>query len=1324
MPEIHIGQDANGCTIVQGDGNHVQITIVQERRVVPEPPAPPPPIGPNPYQGLAAFTERTAKHFFGREALIQDLWSAFQGLHAGLAGQPSTRLLAILGPSGSGKSSLIRAGLFPELVRRPLPGFQRSRAAVLTPGGHPLEALARVILRLAGSEVSPEATASKAALMRAPGPAGAHDGLRRCVDSLPDIEQSPVILVIDQFEELFTLCRDPAERAAFIANVLHAASDTPPRASVILTLRSDFFRELAQHPRLQSTLSDPRCYRLILGMSDDELRRAIAEPARIAGHPFSDDFINALIDQVKARDGALPLLQFTLTRVWEGLGAGVDPGVTLTRLGGIGGALAGEAERIYRGSGQAQRAIIRRAFLAMVSLGEGTRDTRRRAPLRAIVARGETEEDVRAVLAPFARHDARLVTLSATIINDETIAEPTVEVTHEALFDHWADLKQWLLTDREDQRFHRRLFEATERWLEQKGSPWVGKELAELRDFHRRAASSMTTNEFRFFRASSLRSNLNLAAWIVAGLALMVVAVVAVVFFLREREAKLATDDALKAERDTRGELEKTLVTLEQALDGLRDSTRIIVAEQHLTREPWLAAALLVETRNPHQTQWAQAAFDATQQVLPARFLRQAQHPMVFSEGATWLFSAGENSSLRGYPLRGDPIVHILRGPLSGAVIALDAVDDADGQRIAALRGRAAGPRLSDDAQPGERGSTEPRGGLEVWRVGADGAALLGHAPGVEGRQIQQERGGRIAVQKGPGLVELWQIGPSGLERVGLDLPCELVDRGKLLCRTAKGPTLTTYGSPTTGVRQPFEDYALTNGEQGIHVDARAKGVEVHLAWNGAAFVKTGLKSSGELLFPTEGEDFFLAAQDGSVDVLRRAFTAGEVIGVSVCRIGKEQQCQPVPTDLDGFDAVTARDVVVHGRDAWRLFDRATFTERRHIPHPIRCTDGPRIAERQGRWIGCLMDEDLWLWGLGETSNVRRIAPEGDPWHAKFIAGGRVLTVEPGGSLASHRPTPGGVAVIAKRQLAGDLDSVFFAGDFAIALEYTSASLSITWVDLVGESPNERLGAPHLQPSEDRPPIAAHAKTRRILIGGTKPMFIDARQEPVTEGALPCERVWAVAIAPDGETAAIACSGELVMIALPSLRASSRLPLTDRQAEGNGLSSIAFSPTGDALVIGARDGTMARVTRKGAAWERSPLSSPHRAWIEEIEWDAGGLVSRGGDGRVVLWAPNADGLLQPLMTPSLAGEVVDAGLMADGSLMVATNDGLAWTWQAVASLEALRGSLAARSKYCPTVDERMTLLNDTREAAQAAADRCAVHWREVVTDASRGRASR
>lgn len=1311
MANIHIDQDANGCTIVQGDGNHVQITIVQERKVVPEPSAPPPPIGPNPYQGLAAFTELTASHFFGRETLIQDLWSAFQGLHAGLAGQPSTRLLAILGPSGSGKSSLIRAGLFPALVRRPLPGFQRSRAAVLTPGGHPLEALARVILRLHGSEVSPEATASKTALMRAPTPAGAYDGLRRCVDSLPDIEQSPVILVIDQFEELFTLCGAPAERAMFIANVLHAASDIPPRTSVILTLRSDFLRELAQYPRLQAILSDPRCYRLILGMSDDELRGAIAEPARIAGHPFSDDFVNALIDQVKERDGALPLLQFTLTRVWEGLGAGVDPGVTLTRLGGIGGALAGEAERIYRGSAPPQQAIIRRAFLAMVSLGEGTRDTRRRAPLRALVARGETEADVRAVLAPFARHDARLVTLSATIVNDQTIVEPTVEVTHEALFDHWTDLKQWLLTDREDQRFHRRLFEATERWLKQRGSPWAGKELAELRDFHRRAASSITTNEFRFFRASTFWSNLNLAAWIVAGLSIMVVAVVAIVFFLRERGAKLATEGAKLATEQALNREHDARVKLEGALDRLRDSTRIIVAEQHLAWEPWLAAALLVETRNPHQTQWAQAAFDATQQVLPARFIRQAQDPMVFSEDATWLFSAGGEGSLRGYTLRGEAIVHILRGPLSGPVTALDAAGDAGGQRLAALRG-------SEGA--------ESNGGLEVWQVAAGGVALLGHVPGVEGRQIQQEGGGRIAVLKDPGLVDLWEVGPSGLDRVALDLPCELVDRGKLLCKAAGGPMLTTYESPTTGARQPFEEYELNNSEQGTHVNARASGVDVHLAWNGSAFIKTGLKKSGDLFLGSDDEDFFLAAQDGSVDVLRRAITAGDVIGVSACRIGKELQCQPVPTDLDDFDAVTARDIVVHGRDTWRLFDRATFTERRLIPHPIRCTNGPRISERKGRWIGCGMDEELWLWDLGETSNVRRIAPRGHPIQ---IAGGRVLTVQPRGEgnvIASHRPTPGGVAVIAERQIMEGHDNIVFTGGLAVALEFHDRSPILTWIDLVGETPNRRFALPHLglQEPEGAPPMSVHAKTRRLLIGGTKLTFIEALQAPATEGALPCQRVRAIAIAPDGETAAIACDGELVLIDLPSLRSNSSLPLADRQGRDRGLSSIAFSPVGDSLVIGANDGAMARVIRRRDAWEQFPMNSPHRARIKEIEWNASGLVSRGSDGKIVVWMPNADGLLDPLMAPSIAGEVVDAGLMEDGSLLVATNDGLTWTWQATASLDALRSSLAARSRYCPTVDERMTLLNDTREAAQAATDSCTVHWREVVTDESRGNASR
>jgi len=339
---VAIGRDAHGNTILSGDGNVViihQLRSLEAEEVPAEPP-----LGPNPYKGLEAFTEADADRFFGREALIGALWERFRALHeadpdpdgAGL------RLLPVLGPSGSGKSSLVLAGLVPELARRPLPALQSPRVAIMTPGAHPIEALATVLARTATGDTAPVAKAREFAKeLRLKAAGGAHDGLRRIADAMPGIERSPLVVLVDQFEEAYSLCEDAAECDAFIANLLHAAGDAGRRVSVVLTMRSDFLGATIRHPRLNQLLSARAL--IVPAMGEDELRRAIAEPARRAGRPLDEATVELLLKETVGREGALPLLQFALQRIWEGLEKGVAAAETYRAIGGVGGTAVGLA---------------------------------------------------------------------------------------------------------------------------------------------------------------------------------------------------------------------------------------------------------------------------------------------------------------------------------------------------------------------------------------------------------------------------------------------------------------------------------------------------------------------------------------------------------------------------------------------------------------------------------------------------------------------------------------------------------------------------------------------------------------------------------------------------------------------------------------------------------------------------------------------------------------------------------------------------------------------------------------------------------------------
>jgi len=453
-------------------------------------------LGPNPYKSLQAFQETDADRFFGRETEIQILWKKLRSLYGN---ESSQRLLPIYGPSGSGKSSLARAGLIPELARHPLSGYDQARVAVLVPGNRPLEALATVLARIATNDPTPaEKSQEFERVLRRTSDSGNYDGLRRIANTLPDITISPLIVLVDQFEEVYTLCETQDERDAFIANLLCAASDRARCVSVIVTLRSDFLGQIQQDSQLNQLFSSQGF--LVPAMSEENLRDAIAKPAKQAGHPLDEATIQLLIEQTEGREGALPLLQFALTRIWEGLEKGVAPATTLEQIGGVGGALAGEAQRVYDELTDKQQEIARRLFLGLVQLGEGTRDTRRRVELALLRAQQDDEADFRTVLNRFSVPEVRLITLAA--VSEGT---DTAEVTHEALFEHWQQLDVWLNQSRNDIRFQRRLQDAARHWNNQdrpEGSLWRPPDLDLLKSFHERASNEMTPLEVEFFNAS------------------------------------------------------------------------------------------------------------------------------------------------------------------------------------------------------------------------------------------------------------------------------------------------------------------------------------------------------------------------------------------------------------------------------------------------------------------------------------------------------------------------------------------------------------------------------------------------------------------------------------------------------------------------------------------------------------------------------------------------------------------------------------------------------------------------------------------------------
>jgi uncharacterized protein YjbI with pentapeptide repeats len=472
----------------------IYLSHVQTEAESPQPDATK--LGDNPYRGLLAFRETDGDRFFGRETQIEQLWQKFCHLHED---KSTVRVLPIYGPSGSGKSSLARAGLIPALAKRPLPGRAHARLAVLVPGTHPLEALAMVLARIATNDPTPvEKSQEFERVLKTKSDEGNYEGLRRIANALPDIDFSPLIVLVDQFEEVYTYAlsseqaeRDAfiAERDAFIENLLCAAAEPTKRVSVILTLRSDFLGDTQQHPRLNKLFSSQGF--LVPIMQPEELEIAITKPAEQAGYKLDKAIVTLLVEQTQGREGTLPLLQFALTRIWEGLQNGVDPADTLDEIGGVGGALAGEAQRLYESLSSEEQAIARSIFLALVQVSEDSGDTRRRAVVSELIANDADEVRVWSIIYRFAEPRVRFL----VIFSDKQYGEmiEMIEVAHEALIRNWKQLKDWLNECREALRRKRKIEDAAEEWKYQKKSKdylLQGRSLRDAREFMQATAAN------------------------------------------------------------------------------------------------------------------------------------------------------------------------------------------------------------------------------------------------------------------------------------------------------------------------------------------------------------------------------------------------------------------------------------------------------------------------------------------------------------------------------------------------------------------------------------------------------------------------------------------------------------------------------------------------------------------------------------------------------------------------------------------------------------------------------------------------------------------
>ncbi|KAK1179821.1 PQQ-binding-like beta-propeller repeat protein [Streptomyces sp. NBS 14/10] len=397
-----------------------------------------------PYRGLARFEPDDAALFFGRDQLIDDL----------LRLTAHHRITAVVGASGSGKSSLLRAGLIPRLRATDNADLRPVALRVITPGAHPLR-----------------------------------DHEQRLVPK--EGEAGDTWLVVDQMEELYALCTDPEERTAFIDRLLTAAAPDS-RLRVLIAVRADFFGRLADHRPLADALREATL--LVPPMNRDELREAVVKPAQAAGLIVERTLTARIIDEVDGEPGALPLMSHALLETWH---RRKGRALTLTAYeaaGGVHGAIAQTAEDLYTHLTPDQASCARRALLRLITPGEGAQDTRRPAP------REELETDTSPVTAEVLE---RLVKTRLVILDGST-----VHLAHEALIAAWPRLRKWIDEDRNRLRLHRRLTEAAHTWQtlgRDPGALYRGTRLATAEESFPTADahSDLTPRERDFLTSSS-----------------------------------------------------------------------------------------------------------------------------------------------------------------------------------------------------------------------------------------------------------------------------------------------------------------------------------------------------------------------------------------------------------------------------------------------------------------------------------------------------------------------------------------------------------------------------------------------------------------------------------------------------------------------------------------------------------------------------------------------------------------------------------------------------------------------------------------------------
>ncbi|SEH01166.1 WD40 repeat [Nonomuraea solani] len=1116
-----------------------------------------------PYLGLRTFQPQDARLFAGRERLVAALRERLL----------ADSFLVVVGPSGSGKSSLLRAGLLPAL-RDDWP------VALFTPGERPLRALAGRLAEAAGSS----AKAVLEAVLDDPRNVAVQVGSR-------------LLIVVDQFEEIFTLCPSEAERRAFIAALVAAAAE--PSCRVVVGVRADFYARCAGYPELVPALQDGQ---LLVGpMDDDDLREVVKEPARRMDVHVSAELVELVVDEARGQAGALSLVSHALLETWRRRRGNALTVAGYRATGGVRGAIAQTAERVYGALTTGEREQAKHLFLRLVTPGDGTEDARRRAARTELSGNGHMvmNGSVAGVLDRLIA--ARLITAD----------EESVTIAHEALIRGWPRLGGWLSENRELLQAHRRLTEAAAEW-DQHGRDeaflYRGVRLAGWDD---RPGDRLNALEHAFLdasrhRQSAARTRRRRRVRLVVGGLIAVVAVVSVLAGLaltQTREVSVQRDIALSRQlaAEAQGELAlnpgrglrlagraHVLWPTVEADTALRQA---LIDDRLLRTMPGFGRTLGV-TFSPDGGRvavttadglvriwaWEQGRLSARPQVVLSGHEGEAWSP-AFSRDGRRLVTAGLDGTVRVWDPAGgaDPVVlrgH--KGPVWGVAFTTD------GRRVAST-GEDGTLRIWDVA-----GRADPR----VLRAGK--GTFFGLAVSPDGRHV--------ATSSSDTLIRVWDLSGRA-DPVVLKGHESMVKR---MAYNADGTRLASAGIDGTVRVWPMDERdavpVVLRGHEGS-----VEGVT--FSPDGHRVVASGDDGSIRVFGPAGGGDPLVLR--GHDRVVWNADSSAD--GRYLVSVGDDGTIRVWDTRVMG-ESVIMRG---HRGEVWNL---------------CLSPDGTQIASGGA-------DKDVRLWDVSGKRAPRVLQGHtGQIYGLAFGPGGRLLATGSGDGTVRLWDTTGDAEPVVWRGHTEPVGAVAFRPDGRDVASVSNDGTLRVWP--VGGTGRPRV----IKVSPEMVRYVAYSPDSRYIatsgLDGLVRLYDTTTYGPPTELRGHEGMVWAVSFSADGRRLASAGTDATVRIWDVAGHAA---PLVLRGHQG-AVWQVAFTPDGRWVAAGGHDDTL-RMWRDGKPG--TPLTvTGFAATVEAVQFlpsgpastagtalpedgtPAGASPAHGGEGAVRLVTAHGDGTVR------------------------------------------------------------------------------------------------